>query len=186
MTMNKSLHATTSITLLLIMLGLVYLVIIYPALQERNENKQRLDNLSHQVQEFTRANASIDSLKQQIRQLETMDIDAGGFLQASSNTLAAAEMQNLLKVILEQNNANLVSAQVMNENKEELYPRITVRAFVKTDIEGLRSMLYALSTNSPLLIIDNINIQKRQGSQTDDLLDIRFEISGYIKNLEAA
>ncbi|MEQ8938132.1 MAG: type II secretion system protein GspM, partial [Gammaproteobacteria bacterium] len=107
-------------------------------------------------------------------------------LQASSNTLAAAEMQNLLKVILEQNNANLVSAQVMNENKEELYPRITVRAFVKTDIEGLRSMLYALSTNSPLLIVDNINIQKRQGSQTDDMLDIRFEISGYIKSLEAA
>lgn len=185
MTKSKTMHAIISISLLLIMPGLVYLLIIYPALQERSENKQRLDSLSHQVQEFARANASIDSLKQQIQQLETMDIDAGGFLQASSNTLAAAEMQNLLKTMLEQNNANLVSAQVMNENKEELYPRITIRAFVKTDIEGLRNMLYALSTNSPLLIVDNINIQKRQGSQTDDLLDIRFEISGYIKSQNA-
>ena len=190
LTDNKLFHASCSVIMLLLFIGIFYLLIIYPALAEQAENEKRIETLVFQLQKFSHATSSIKSLQADIKQLESANVDSSGFLKAGSPSLAAAEMQSALKQIVEANDGKVVSAQVMREVEEDIYPRITLRTFIRADIESLRQIFYTLGTGDPLFIIDAVNIQKRQAGRKSEesiqLLDIRFEISGYMLDRQTA
>jgi general secretion pathway protein M len=72
---------------------------------------------------------------------------------------------------------------------EERFQKVTVNVRMRCGIEDLKKVLYALETGVPMIIADEVTVIKpRSRRRTTDqqpevgtLLDIRFNMSGYLR-----
>jgi hypothetical protein len=64
--------------------------------------------------------------------------------------------------------------------------RIAVRGQMSSGLAAAQSVLYELESASPYLFIDNLNMRARgadrraDGVEADPILDVRFDIYGYV------
>ena len=183
-TFKKSLHGVYSLLILLAFISLVYFLMIEPALIERKENYERIDNLAFQLDRFNDSNIKIELLKTEIKKLKLTNSNTQGFLKNNTPAVVAADLQKKFKELIKANGGNLVSTHVVKQKNNDIYQKITIKTHVKASIETLKNVLYKLTSNNPLLFTENIMIQKRavnkkRANQNNGLLEIRFDVSGY-------
>lgn len=186
--MNKSSDLRQGIyslgILLLIILG-IYVSLIQPAISARSRNAERIENLMFQSAKFALSSQNNDLLKSEIKQLEKQSPSKKGFLEDKAPAIVAADLQKKLKLLIESSGGDLVSTHALSLKEDELFPRVTVKVHMRTDIKALRDVFYQIATNRPLLFTENILIQKRHTNsrkrqQTDNQIEVRFDVSGYI------
>ena len=110
--------------------------------------------------------------------------------QKPLDALIAADIQTRLRSIVTDSKGTVISTQVIKPSTDTLYPAIAVKVHVRGNIQSLRSSLYHLTNGSPLLIVDNLLVQRRHSSSRRntkgaDLLDIRFDVTGFVYRHEA-
>lgn len=182
-------HAILS---LLVLIGLVlfaYAVLVAPAMNMRRENQERIDNLVLQLHKYKTAEMEIGPLQKQIDTLTKTEKNNIDYLQEEVPSLAAANLQQHIKMIIESQGALLISSQpVGNNDQTELFQEATVKIIMRGDINALQAILYALESATPSLFLDNITIQQRYTAQARtnqkdaDSLDVRFDVTGFINN----
>jgi hypothetical protein len=189
--MTERQHAVLSASLLLLAFALVFLTVVAPALSLRADRGARLEELHAQRESFAQAAASIPELEQELRQLKSAQLDATGFLRESSPALAAAELQRLLKALIEASGGELISTQVMPGGPETPFAQVGIKAQLRADMNGLQGLLHALAGHEPALILDNVLIQpgpggaSRRNPERAGRLDVRFDVIGYLFSQEA-
>lgn len=110
---------------------------------------------------------------------------ANGFLQSESGTLAAADLQNRLKILAERAGATLKSTQTITAAAEGSAERIAVRTQLSVDDAGLRALLHGIEAGSPYLFVNTLEIQGRPlrrpgGPDAGTVLDVQMEVYGYL------
>ena len=191
--MNQWQHASVSLALLILCLVVVYFALVAPAIKGRMDINNRLENLQFQHTKFAGSAQRIDEIKQELDQLRHMQHDVTGFLEEKPQALAAADLQKYIKDLVESNGGNLVSMQVVNKKDNgKLFPEVTIKTHMRVDMESLKSILYNLAANRPVLLINDLAIQSRNQStrrrtrRGQGLLETRFEITGYIYQSDTA
>ncbi len=128
-----------------------------------------------------------DALKAELARLRDQRGPVPGTLQSANESLAAAELQNRLKSAIETAHGELRSVQGLPSRVEGGFRRVTVRGQAMLRIAGLRAALYDLESASPLLFLDNVEINARPdksgrpGAAEDPNLDVRFDLYGYMR-----
>lgn len=169
-------------------ISIVYFILIEPALTERKENQERISNLSFQLDRLSNADMKIELLNAEIKKLKTTNSDDKGFLKNNTAAVVAADLQKKFKDLIKANGGNLVSTHVLKKSNKDLYQKITIKTHIKANIETLKNVLYKLTSNNPLLFIENIMIQKRtvnkkKSTHNNGLLEIRFDVSGFTNSI---
>ena len=184
---SKWRHATASLSLLLLLIFGFYLAIIQPALHSNQENQERFEDISFQLAKYGNTKKKIAELNSQIKDLKASNPNNLDFLKKKSSALVAADLQKLLKTLIEKNGGNLVSTHAVTKTKEDVFSNITVKVHMRCNITTLRTVLHKLASNKPLLFTDNILIQsknksssRRKNTRNSDQLEIRFDVTGYI------
>ncbi len=184
---HNSLHGVYSLLILILFASLFYLILLEPVLNKRNDNSERIENLVFQLKRLDSTDLKIDLIKNEIKQLKLTNSESKGFLENNTPAVVAANLQKKFKELIKANGGNLVSTHVVKQTNEDIYQKITIKTHVKANIETLRSVLYKLTSNNPLLFIENIMIQKRavnkKSKQNNGLLEIRFDVSGFTNSL---
>lgn len=181
-----------SAALALVAAGLLFFTLIWPALSTRSAFNERLESLQFQQQKFTAAAARAPALEEELETLAGVKTDQGGFLEEKPRDLAAADLQQLLGSLIEQSGGELISTQVMQEiDNESVFPEITVKVYLRGATESLQKLVYRLEINRPLLLLDNLLVQKRRlgdaGSRNEaDELEIRFDVTAFIYQSDAS
>jgi len=199
-------HMVMSVGLLLLCLTILYISLIMPALSNRQTFSDRLEELQFQFSKFSRSAAQTDQLKQELEQLKNTETDRAGFLQDKSEALAAADLQKHIKTLIGINGGNVVSTQVIQrrhndrsaqgymevessrqlDNEAGVFPQVTIKVHMRSDIEALQKTLHQLGTDQMVLLIDNMFIQKRHQARGrrvtrgKDQMEVRFDITGFI------
>jgi type II secretion system (T2SS) protein M len=180
-------HAALSFSILLLLITSIYFLVVQPALSINQENKQRFEYLSFQLEKYGDTEQKIKSLNTQIKQLKENNPNDLDFLKKKTSALVAADLQKMLKTLIETNGGNLVSTHAVTKPKDEVFSNVTIKVHMRCNITTLRTVLYKLSANKPLLFTDNILIQKknisasrRKQNRNSDKLEIRFDVTGYI------
>jgi hypothetical protein len=107
------------------------------------------------------------------------------FLSNTGAALAASEIQETAKNLIEAKGGKLVSMQVVPFKDEGGYRRVTVNIQFISNMSALRKILYAVETVQPYLLLDNVSIRSQANALnkgapvTEPELIAQFDVSGY-------
>ena len=130
-----------------------------------------------------------ETLQERLGQIRGSKSDADLFLDQSSFDEAAAAMSGNLGVMVRtkaDDSCQIVSRQPVRPRVHERFQKVTVNVRMRCDAEDFVEVLYLMETATPLMLVDDLNIiqpraRRTRGVKAQGALDIRFNVSGYLK-----
>jgi general secretion pathway protein M len=177
--------------LLIVAITAAYLFILEPIIIGYGETDRQIEEAREQLSHFQRLAAVRPALEKQMRQAAAQQTSQGYYLSGGTDALAAAGLQDQVNALIQQKGGSLRSIQPMPGIDEQGFRRITLRVQMSATLEALFEALYALEAGTPILFVENLDIQtrlvRRRSNQTgskpvDDapLLTVGFDLSGYM------
>jgi general secretion pathway protein M len=183
----------TAILLLLIALIFLYLLLFHWFILRHVEFSEEIAGLSEQLGRFERVAAQRGRYETLLQELQDRRADESLFLEGDDFNEAAAGMSEQLNQMIRtraEDSCQIVSRQPVRPRVEERFQRVTVNARMRCDIEDLAKILYSLETGVPMILAEELTVIKprarrsrRNGEEVQQqvLLDIRFNMSGYLR-----
>ena len=182
----------TAIMLLVIALLLVYLLVFHWFIQRHREYAEEIGDLRTQLNRFQTVAFQRESLQARLNQIRNSQKDADLFLKEPEFDEAAAAMSGRIGVMVRtqaDDSCQIVSRQPVRPRVQERFRKVTVNVRMRCSAEDFLQVLYGMETGVPLMLVDDLNILKprtrrrTRGAQpaTQAALDIRFNVSGYLK-----
>jgi general secretion pathway protein M len=182
----------TAVMLLVIALILAYLLVFHWFVLRHLDYAEELDDLRSQLSRFQAVAAQRESLQAQLGLIRGSQKDEGQFLEYPTFDEAAAALSgNIGDMVRTQANdsCQIVSRQPVRSRVQERFQKVTVNVRMRCDAEDFLQILYSMETGMPLMLVDDLNIirprtnTRRRGQQVEaqGALDIRFNVSGYLK-----
>jgi general secretion pathway protein M len=150
-----------ALVLLLAAMLMVWLVAIEPIATVIRESEQELAEAEERLIRFRRIAAEKPLLEQEVEKLRRQGATGRLALGGTNPQLAAAEMQDRVKRLVETNGATLKSTQVLAGREERGFRRVALRITMEGDIEAAQKIFHALETMTPLMFLDNLEIRSR-------------------------
>ncbi len=133
-------------------------------------------------------------LSERLARQEEALAEATGYLEGTSDALAAASLQDRVKDVVEAAGGTLRSTQILPAKEVEAAPgvrRVALRLRLIVSIEALEEILYELETGQPYLFVGDLSIRnqkrrrRRNEADQEPLLDVGLEVFGYARAAEA-
>ena len=177
--------------LLLVMAGVLYFVVERGLIASYRFYEERLEQQQVRLEQFERMAASREPIQQLIASIRQDRNITAQYLPQSAPPLAAADLQQRVKAVVEAVGGTLRSTQALPPVEEGNAVKVAVNVTVSGDTESLQKILYDLESQTPLLFVDNLDVSAREirqrlpnGRLTDYTrvqLNIQFEVSGYLR-----
>ena len=183
---------TTAIMLLVIALLLVYLLVFHWFILRHGEYAEEIGDLRTQLARFQTVASKRESLQTRLSKVRNSQKDTDLFLEDPEFDEAAASMSGRLgEMVRSQANEScqIVSRQPVRPRVQERFQKVTVNVRMRCDAEDFLQILYRMETGTPLMLVDDLNIirprtrrrTRNAQPQAQGALDIRFNVSGYLK-----
>lgn len=122
----------------------------------------------------------------QTKAIEVKALEASHhFLKSGSPALAAAELQERAKAILDENGGKLDSIQILPHKDDGIYRQVSVSLRLSAPLSSVKAMLHAFESARPYLFVDNFSVRVtnfstvRNDSAGESDLSVQFELTGY-------
>ena len=152
-----------AVSLLLLVLMLIAWLVISPLVSQTlalNDTKQ---SLIFRLQQYEKILAQKDAVMTSMATVKTQNDELDYFNNQSTDALASAEMQNVIKQTIVEARGELSSTQAIPVSAKDGFSTITVRVRMTGNSEVLRAVLYKIETSTPLIVIDQIDIRPMRG-----------------------
>ncbi len=177
--------------LLLVVVGSFYLVVERGLAASYRFYAERLEQQQGRLDQLERMAANREPIQHLITRIQQDRNITAQYLPQSAPPLAAAELQQRVKAVVEAAGGTLRSTQALPPVEEGSAVKVAVNATVSGDTDSLQKILYDLESQTPLLFVDNLDVSAREVRQrlpngrlagyTRVQLNIQFEISGYLR-----
>ena len=181
--------------LILVILGiLVYLLCFHWFILRHLEYNSEIADLAGQLGRFQRVAERRTDYETMLQALQERKADENLFLSGNDFNEAAAGMSERLSQMISvqaDDTCQIVSRQPVRPRAQERFEKVTVNVRMRCGIEDLKKVLHSLETGVPMIIADEVTVikprsrRRRAGNQSEDqgggLLDIRFNMSGYLR-----
>jgi general secretion pathway protein M len=186
--MSKPLNAARSRALALGLLLCALLVVIAalaaPIFLVHRHYDQKLESLNDRLGRYQRVVANRAELARRLEQMRALD-GRRFYLRIAGPALAAGQIQELEKSIIEGNGGRLTSMQIQPHKDEGAYRRVAVSVQVLGSMIAIQSILLTLEAREPFLFVDNLNVRSLSSETTKDPaaaeggLVVQFDVIGY-------
>jgi len=178
--------------LLVIAVLLVYLLVFHWFVLRHMEYATEIDDLRTQLSRFQTVALQRESLQTQLSLIRSSQNDEGLFLEYPSFDEAAAALSGDIGDMVRtqaDDSCQIVSRQPVRPRVQERFQKVTVNVRMRCDAEDFLQILFSMETGMPMMLVDDLNVirprtnrrQRRQQTQAQGALDIRFNVSGYLK-----
>jgi general secretion pathway protein M len=192
MTQEVRSERSTAILLLVIAAILVYLLLFHWFFIKHIDFASELRDLKEQLGRFEAVAAQREPMEARLKEIREGREDSSLFLaEADFNEAAAAMSDRLNRMVQTQaeDDCQIVSRQPVRPRAQERYERVTVNVRMRCQAEDMLKILYRLESATPMVMVDDLNVikprarRRTRGNQeeVDTTLDIRFNMSGYLK-----
>lgn len=185
--MSERVRKVFAVLLLLLLLGNIYLLVIFPLQNYYNKHSDQITSLRNDYKEYYQISLSREELETEAKRISDMRESQGYFLKSDSSSLAAAELQAHVKKIIENSGGRLLSTQPIPTADSNKLQTVHVRVRMQGDMTVLHKMLHGLEAGKPTVILDNVvlshvNISKRYTKKmTQAAISVNFDIIGFIQ-----
>jgi len=180
--------------LALVLLALALLggarLLVAPLLAAFQDNASRIEQAESLLQRYRALAEQRQAMADRLAAQEEMAASAAGYLQGPSDALAAAQLQDRVKSVIEGAGGELRSTQILPARATEAdagIRRAALRVQFAVTIEGLAETLYELESGQPYLLIDQLSVReqrtrrrRRDEPEPEASLDVSLELSGYL------
>jgi len=146
---------------------------VHPLVTAHRTLDARLASLQAELATLARLAAGREETERQLEAMKRSDAARRHYLAERTPSLAAAELQRLLRRAAEQGQGELISTEVPGGQRPEA--EVTVRARIRGDTATLQRMLHALEAGPPILFVQDLSVDVARG------LVISLDVSGYMR-----
>ncbi|MGH6942671.1 MAG: type II secretion system protein GspM [Geminicoccaceae bacterium] len=181
-------------TLAVVLLGAALLgaygLIVAPVLAAYEDAEQRIEQARALLARYVALAEQRPALAERLAEQQERAASAPGYLQGPSDALAAAQLQDRVKSVVEAAGGKLRSTQILPAKPADADPairRTALRVQFVVTIEGLTKTLYALETGQPYLLTDELTVheqrvrRRRNAPDLQPTLDVSLEVFGYLR-----
>jgi len=184
---------TTAIMLLVITILLVYLLVFHWFVLRHGQYAEEIGDLRTQLHRFQAVASQRESLQLDLNQIRSSQKDADLFFDYPEFDEAAAAMSGSIGAMVRtqaDDSCQIVSRQPVRPRVQERFQKVTVNVRMRCDADDFLKILYTMETGMPLMLVDDLNVirprTRRRSRSTAKVeeqgaLDIRFNVSGYLK-----
>jgi len=139
--------------------------------------------LARQLRSYTSLNQLRPKLLKSVEVLKARDTKKY-FLKGGTAALAGAELQDVVRGVIETNNGKLLSSQLLAHKDDNGYRQVNATITMMANIQSLRQVLYAMETREPYLFLDNLTIRSQVPSNfkpqpgLEPEMFIQFDVAG--------
>ncbi len=181
-----------AILLLIAVIGFLIAAIAWPAYSMNRHYDEMISSMLNQREIYQRVAGQSDQYQAEFRRLESSQTRDKRYLTGANESLATAELQRRIKQLTAGQKGDVLSTQVLQTTEEEGFSRVVIRVRMKSTLEDLVSLLYALESQTPYLFVSNLTIRSRQVARrrlpsTQELdkalqeMDVDFQLAGYMR-----
>ena len=188
---GSALSRTFAVVLLGLALVAAYRLIVAPLALAYQNGEARIEQLEGLLQRYEALAEQQPLLADHFDEQRELAAAAAGYLTGPSDALAAAELQDRVRSVVEVAGGELRSTQILPAQPLDGdlgFRRTTLRVQFVVAIEGLETTLYELETGQPFLIIDRVTVRQERVSRPgrnaparEPMLDVRLELFGYLR-----
>jgi|HubBroStandDraft_1064217.scaffolds.fasta_scaffold35531_2 general secretion pathway protein M len=188
--LSPAFRRTLALTILALLLLLGASAVAWVA-DEYSAAQGTAQELQAAIERRQQAEAKLAELQAALAALKQHQASTVGFLQSSTESLAAAELQSRIKSAVEGAHGELRSTQILPGREEGGFHRVSIRGQIVVDMAAMQRMFYELEASAPFLFLDNVEIRARATSRQrvqgeNPQLDVRFDLSGYLRRATGA
>ncbi len=173
-----------AVTILIAVVLSIFSVTMLPlwiANSARNEDIRELQQRLYHLQQLTDEG---NSLRPRLEQMKREKINDGHYLRGNTETVAAAELQRLVKTITGRNQVSIASTQILPATKENDFVRVALKVRVRGAMHGLIESFYDIETEETFLFLDKLNLReasrrRAQVATAAKPIDAEFELTAY-------
>ena len=182
--LSKNQSRGLAIGLLILFLAIGGLLLFIPVNMLHRYYDQSLDSMVDYLGRYRHVIATHAEVQSALDQVKNKN-GRQHFLKNTGAALAASEIQETAKSLIEVNGGKLVSMQVVPFKDDSGYRRVTVNVQFISSMSMLRKTLYAVETVQPYLLLDNVSIRSQANTLnkgapvTEPELIAQFDVSGY-------
>ena len=151
-----------------------------------------IDSLDNRLQILQRAASAGSSLRTQHDQLKRSLTSNRHYLKSTSEALAAANLQGIVKRITGSTGMEVLSTQILPAGEEAGFTRVALKVRMRGGLDNTVKVFHALETGQPYLFLDNVSIlgraQRNYGklkikgkASYGYLLNVDFDLIGYMQ-----
>ena len=175
-----------ALTILVAVVGALQFLVGQPLIDSFLEHRESISRSQATLVRYHQLNASREQVDGRLETLQNSYENQGRLLSGESSELAGANLQNQLKYLIDTNNAELGSMQLLPIREEEGFRRVSLSVSFTTTTEALQAILYEIETQTPYLFVEQLEVRKGRNLvnassfQQNDELKVRLEVYGYM------
>jgi general secretion pathway protein M len=153
-------NRNVAVVVLLLLIVAVVGAIVGPAWWLYDRYDSAAAQLARQLRSYTSLNQMRPQLVKSVEVLKARDTKKY-FLKGGTAALAGAELQDVVRGLIEANNGKLLSSQLLAHKDDSGYRQVNATITMMANIQNLRQVLYAMETREPYLFLDNLTIRSQ-------------------------
>lgn len=190
--LSKRKRQLLALVILALVTGIIFILTAAPLISLNAHYLDRIDRLEQRLQILQRKVATGDDLRSRHAQLKQLLANNRHYLKSTTEALAAADLQGIVKRISRSSGTEVLSTQTLPGIKELGFSGVTLKVRMRGKLKELVRIFHNLETGQPYLFIDNVSIRSRvqhSGNITykgrkfnpiSEILDIEFDLTGYM------
>lgn len=185
--LSPSVRRIIAVAILVAVIALPYRLIVQPLLESYDEADAQAALQYELLARYRHLAESRAELQARLQEVQAKPAAQAGYLAGESESLVAAELQNLVRSAIERDGGRLESTQVLPPVTEGAFRRITLRVRMFTDNHGLFQIFYDLESSLPYLFLDGIDIgsyerRSRTTAEEGGNLSVGYDVYGYMRS----
>lgn len=129
---------------------------------------------------------------EQLGLIKQQFLEQGYFSSSTTEALASAELQNIVKTAVADAGGQLTSTQGLPGKTTDGFLRVAVKVRMTATMEALVSVIHTIETAVPVLIVDQLDINPVRGVRNrqtkkvepSDQLNVSFEVVSFLRSPE--
>lgn len=184
-------HRLVALLLLLVVGSGLYLLVDRVLVAQYHHYQTLLEQQQGRLIQLERMTATQEPIRQLIARIQQDRNISAQYLPQSAPALAAADLQQRIKTVIESAGGTLQSIQSLPPAEESGTVKVAVSVTATGDTAMLQKVLYELETQTPLLFVDNLDVTAREtrprlssgraAGYTRVQLYVQLEVSGYLR-----
>ena len=156
--MNPTQSRRLAVLLLFVAIALAVAIVAVPTWIAHRHYDKALAESSDKLVRYQRMASTRPLLARQLEALRGKDTQRY-FLRSGAGALSAAQAQEALRGIIEQNGGKLITMQAPVIRDDGRYRQITANVQMTASAMALRRILHAIESNVPFLFVDNLMVR---------------------------
>ncbi len=187
MDLPKWVSRTAALSLLVFVIGALYLLIVSPVIEAYRSTDEASREALEQLARYEHISKTNPNRKAELEKLSKQQSRSGVYLAGDTDALAAAGLQEDVSAKIKKNGGKVRSMQILPVKADGDFKRVSVRVQLTATLGSFARILYALESGKPYVFIDNLDVKNRRarkskkGTEEDPELVIRFDLYGYLR-----